>query len=694
MAATIPMKPGGQPLTEAEVDEVRRINDLVRQMETSFQERNQWYAKLERIAYLLEPPRIPEGFKEVALGVNSPMPLHIVNTIAAALTVNPPSIHFEPVRIGESSERNAGLRKNFFEASWTRQEDESQRALFRAFAHSVILYGEGILKTTTRAKRVWSSYGQFVKSQAATYDAQVKAGKIKRSDADDILNDSAEEYKRRMPYPIVTTDIPPQSFFYDLTEDGFTVCIEKKLVPYYETLQHYEMGVDSNGDIVPQAFGLPSHEWARFFPGNTRRMIMIEVWTSDKVSYLLQGQDSSPGVLVKTIKHRYGDKYTKTLNGPYFHCGGITTSSRELHLRNLGVLYGYTDIFRLFDSLITTLGQAAFFFGFPVLVQDPQPGVISPEEAQIGLAPQPEEDTRLSIKPGDRMPPGWHWEAPPQAGADIDKMLQFCREMSQLALPPIAQGVMSGDTSGYGINQLTTLARLYWDPIIQNMERCLAKRVGFESWLISNEIKENVYVEQGQPIIVRGRRMPRSPGMGNWLAIGPEDLSDVHRYSVRLDPETPSNELLDLRAHELKRQLRFESWEMGVTETGSEPDLVEFQLGLEDAKAYPEIQDDLKQQILQLLGKARAAADQQAQADLGQAGQLYAGPPPEATAPVNTMGTPVAPGAGMPITPTAPASGGGPPGMAVAGQGGGPGGVQGNPVQPNPPAAMNPLPGR
>ena len=151
-----------------------------------------------------------------------------------------------------------------------------------------------------------------------------------------------------------------------------------------------------------------------------------------------------------------------------------------------------------------------------------------------------------------------------------------------MALPSVVQGLMSGQESGYAINQASYLARLEWDPIVKQAERALSRRTGFESWLIEKRIGERVYAWGDLPT-----SGPFANSRAGFLSIGPEDLSGAHRYQEKLEPETPSNRVVELRAHSEMVAQRFESWEDAVEAMGNSPSEVELSWLLWDVKHDP-----------------------------------------------------------------------------------------------------------
>jgi hypothetical protein len=256
----------------------------------------------------------------------------------------------------------------------------------------------------------------------------------------------------------------------------------------------------------------------------------------------------------------------------------------------------------------------------------------------------------------------------------------------------VVKGTVAGDQSGYAINQAAHLARLAWDPIVSNAQTALGERVNFESWLIENRIGEKVYAWGEQRQKGRSNRAPTKAG---WLGIGPEDLNGIHRYEVRLDPETPSNRVIETRAVIEQMNARLISYEDAVTEMGSNPDEVELSWMTQDFKKTPEMQalvmSLVTQQVATITSRQIAATGM----DVG----AMAGTPPGMPVPnLNQAGAPPpnpvpTPGAGLPLAPPPP--GGGGPAMPAGGIPSlPPGPVPGTPAVLGPPAASIPLPGQ
>jgi hypothetical protein len=298
----------------------------------------------------------------------------------------------------------------------------------------------------------------------------------------------------------------------------------------------------------------------------------------------------------------------------------------------------------------------------------------------------------------------------PRVGIDVDKSQASLRGLVELALPSAVQGIVSGDTSGYALNQAAHLARLAWDPIVKNAETALSQRTGFESWLIQQKVGETTYAWSGAPGTsgaVRRALATAQKGPSGWLGVGPEELGGVHRYTVTLDPDVPANRALEVQTHESLVRNNFESTGQAVEALGLDPGETERQIIVQNVKKSPPVQDKLMERIQQQIG----LLDAQKLAGIGAAPDGTPNLPPEILAALGQLGGPGGPGGppglaalgglgplprqafqpgmGMPNQPTPQGS------VTGMGPGGGPpGNAPGTPWQPvNPPATAANVPG-
>lgn len=706
------------------------VTELVNQLRGDFSKRDDLYRTIEKAVHSEYDLNVPQAYKATAMQIRTPLAMNIVNTVTAALSVNPPSVNCEPLQRGLKGQQNAERREHFFEASWARQESDSRRPLLRLFMGSLVAKGEGVLKCVERSKAAWGEYR--ARSRKLLSDLEALDEDIDQDAKDQHYDRETEEYKKAAPYPIATTDVPPEQFYYWRNEDGFTACAEVSEVPYLECLDRYQQGLDAQGRVVPRAFALPRHEWQRVM-GNGRSLRRIEFWDHKDCSIVVSGpgqfrnaRRSTGGQTVKRItNHGYGNPYTKTLNGPYFHAQGIVTPSRLPEKAGLGVLYGFLSLFPALDTYLTIQSNSAFLTGFAAFRRRTPPGQLVPGipatgPGGAGAGPTLGNDAgdlqaRERIEPGYIYPYDIEPLEMPKSGPDLDKVILALRAMIEIALPSVVSGVISGDESGYALNQAAHLARLAWDPIVRNAERALAERVSWESYLIEKKVREPVYAFGNAPgagtrpvLLGRSRTAALDTARSvrqarqSWLSIGPEDLNGYHRYTVRLDPETPSNRVIEVRTHTEMVTQGFETRAQAIEALGGDPAEVQRGRMVEALMEDPEIVGRLRKRTFQRLGimtqEEAAAAQAQNGAPQGAQGMI---PPGAGMSPGQAQGFEAgAPNVfqpGQDGTPLMNGTGGPPsaPGNAAANRGGqqGLGNMAPRPQVPSTPGTHIPLPG-
>lgn len=701
--AALVATPGWNGSAALSQDRISASLDFVSDLREDFEKRDQIFKLIDQVVFLEQQVKIPENFKNSAIEVRTPFARHIANQIVAALSINNPKVHFDPIRFGDPGENEAAHRSRFFEASWMRQQREKRRRIFRLFMDAVVTKGEGIVKTQERKNRAWAKYTPYSQELLKELDKQVDQGYLDEDSRTRIWDAKTEEMKRKMPYPIETTEVPPETFYYQYGEDGFVRVAEVTAVPFYETLIRNGSALNERGKIVSfddaASLALPADRWGQCFDktASTRRTIeKIELWDHEKVQVILRGPGDFPssgvkqagsGRMVKEWYHGYGDPDLGVLRGPYFHASGILTSSREPHKARLSILYAYLHLFPLLNSLLTMQSQAAYSFSYPAYRRTTPPTYNLPE-SPFGSSADEIVNAREKIVPGAIFP---HDIAPmdqPHTSVDLDKAIQFVKSMIDLALPDTLQGAVTGEMAGYTLNQAAHLATLTWGPIVDNVQDCLSDRVGWESRLIDEHIGETVYV-WGQSAQTRRAGMKTQEKAG-WIGLGPQDIDGVHNYEVTLEPATINTDELELRVLKDELDMRLIDPAEAVRKRGRNPVEVERAWLLYELKQDPEIRNNLKQRIFQELG----TIEQQKMEALGPDGAPTApvsGLPPGAQAGVSQ---------GLPVTgfvPPAGATPAAPPPVAPPGPENinmSPGPAPGAPAGARPlPATHQPLPG-
>ena len=706
------------------------VTDVAQQLLSDYQARDQVLRATENVLFRRHAVAVPKAYEDSTIVVRAPIALDMVNTITAALTVNPPEVNFEPVASGSEAQNNAELREKFFTASWARQEQEAGRQLFRAFMWSLVAYGEAVLKTVERSQSAWKGYTRTVRELDKRMRdpgdpewGEYADGGARASEREKAYNELSDQAKRAASYPIKSTDVPPATFYRWLSgEGGMSVAAEIKSIPYLEGLTRFGAGLGTNGRVVAEErLGLPRSQWAGIMSG-VSSLDLVELWDWREVHYSLvgpgQGANASGlgrGTIVKSLPHTYGIADTHALRGPYFQAGGITTGQREPELMSLGVLFGYLDLFQLYDQLLTLTSNAAFMTGFPAYKRNAPPGAnmvgaigaaAGPGVAPFGIdGGERNAERPVQVVPGEVLPFDVSPIEPPRTGVDLHQAKEDTVGIFKRILPDALAGADAG-SSGYALNQSAYLGSLRYSPLLSNAQFALSERTSFESYLIETCIGEKVYAWGTLPVV--SPRRGYNPGVRGtqegWLAVGPDELGGAHRYRVALDAEVPSNKVLEVRTQVEMLQAGLTSRTQAMEELGQDPGAVERQLLVENLKRTPEIQKRLMDRIHQLLGIGQ---EQQLSELGGPPGPPPGGPgggppgPPGLPGPGGPgglqMGAPnaVQPGQGMPLAPPPPGSvtGAGSTGPAMA-PGGLPSNPGGMPTVQGPPANMRPLPGQ
>lgn len=643
------------PVSDSDAYQARAVQEIVEQMKGEFSERQRLYKRIEDVLHGRVKLNVPSAFERiVGRPSRSPLPQQHRHTIVAALSDDPPEVTVPQLGFGESWQENGSLRGHFFNASWRRQEFDARRPLQRLFMDAMVTKGEGILKTVERTKQAWSGYGSLsskVLKELMDQGWQAKSTDERRKEYDR----RTEEYKAQAPYPITTTDVLPETFFYKRGEQGFTLCVEDKQVPYLDTLARFA-GEDGSpkfslrgGKIVPAALGLPVNEWATSMSG-TNLLRMVEVWTWKYCWYILCGPDQGvgDGLIVKKIQHGYGDPATQTLRGPYFHTHALVTHERAPQHAGMGLLTPFLDLYVLYDearAMRAANGHRTAYAAFTD--ESDNVGGIPEAGGGFGLdgTEQAAQRQPFVITPGAVLPGKLRPLEQPRAGVDFNVFEANLRADLDMVVPGVLNGLVpqGEDPSGWQFAQRVHNARLYFSPMVGGAQRAFSERVGFESWLIEHKIGERVYV-RGE--IVKGDKTRTGQ-----LSIGPEDLKGLHDvYDVKLEPKLPSTEIVEIRKHAEATTQGFESQADAVTALGRNPEEVRKQRLLEQFQDSDPVKQRVFQRLDQLLGQRELQALQDANASAQQYNAAAGQPDPGAA--LGGMNNPVVPGQNAPVAPT------------------------------------------
>ena len=658
------------------------VMDVVTELRGAFSARDALYRQLNELVFREREIHIPRAYQRYALSVHSPLAFYVCHVLASTLSANDKAIQLAPFQTGQAGDINATRRERWHESAWERQEDDAQRSLYFPWMFALVQKGEAIFKTMQRSQRLWKDYYHFSND---LYQRLAKDDSLTQDQREESYSKRADEYKRQAPFPIVTTDVVPESFWYILTEDGISCAVEALEIPYNRAFALFKGGRSVDGkEITPAALGLP-HAEGDGRSGTSDMVKLFALWDCKHVTYCVDAPHTSESYVAKSVAHNYGDERRGVLKGPFFRCEGLPTGQRRHDLRSVGLLWAFMDIFPLIDAALTSQGQVSFYTGWPWLEQDPQVlgkgGGVSPEESWGDIPNSGDQKLQeITVEPGEALPPGLRFAQPPRTGGELDSFMARLMYFMELLLPPVLRGGGNA-TSGYDTNQRVHMSLLNLDMFVKNAQRCLSRR---EAWIdeLITLIGETVYVEHAVkvPYQVRAR--------AEYLGLGPEDVARGRHYHVRLEPSTPSNEALLVKQLMDEKMAGWETDAGALERLGRNYDEVQLQRQIEETMNSPQVKQEINRQIFQRLGVEQQEQLQQANQQFAELlGQGYGQPPggPPSMMPANQGGV-YAPGVNMPTGPP-----GAQPGQSPGGGGRPPGGSSG--VR-RPPANAYPLPGQ
>lgn len=621
-------------------DTAGQVLEVVRDLQAPLQSRRADQARMRSLIYQQHSVSIPEAYRATALQVKNPKPFKTVKHWTDTVTKDPPQVN----RPAVPTARKAATYEKFMEAAWHKMQEDAKRNLYVPFMWSLVANGESWLKIYEQTKSFWAPYYQYSRATAKALDAKGLDEDSRRSE----YRRRTEDYKQRpdLLFPIVMEYVSPASIAYLRGSHGLTAVAETKKIPYHEAVATFRKPKDApwglvDGKIVPEAAGLGIPEGISAL-GSATELTLTELWLCDEVYYVLEGVNAEPGhgVLVRSVKHGYGNPQTRCLYGPYQLAEGIQTDDSDPRFSSLGLLFATQNLHPALDSLLTMRQNGAYLFAFPSLSEDSKPGeMTSPEQFQG------EDDNEApdlwNYEPG-RKYRNLRFVDPPKLSVDLNVAINDLRQMVEEDAPSAVLGGSPGD-SGYQDHQAIWQANLSVNSIIQGAEKCLAESFAFIARIIATKIKEPVHVygelppEQGQK---------SKPG---WLTLGPDDLPDGdYGCTVTFKSDNPASNVITTRTQIEMLGATLTDWDSAVEATGQNPDEVELRQMIHQGKEMlkPQI---IEEAVMAATGKAQQeamGAEQQMDAEAMQTGAVRQG--------LSQQPDVATPGQGMPIQPPGP----------------------------------------
>ncbi len=643
------------------------------------------------------PIAIPDELRLVDIQIHDPSGADEVQRISAALSVNPFAVTIIPASPADTAQRNATLREKFSEevmkvagqrtpgfdtftmavdaavgdgGAWTKlvfskdlwenrysikpdqyereyQEDLEQRGdrKRKRIANAVTDYDKR--QTDFRGGR-GDNPGAY--SEPEDDEPMPKTGSQRYIDATDDAAKAAGP-----PFTWVCCDALTIYPVWQGVKLGEVLEIEKR--PRSAVFRQYRLGYDKGGNItggrlIAEEMGQGSSE-----PAGRNEVRVLQHWDDTWCTVVivggnLHGQESAH--VLKQWRHRYK-------RPPYFFAPGLMRN----YWRNRKVGWGVAATKRYlinYRSFLWTLhAQVCARDALTPLVEETSPDQASMSIGQAGTKQTPTAPQKWNLREIIRLEAGRTLKplAWPQVAESLRQQIQLVSEaIDRLTTPRVTSDIGSGlEGAGFAISQVLQETKIRHNPITQSIERMLVDAIKFMWHLVTNVVKEKVWVY--------------AEGDDGWIGCGPDDLKDTVAVKVTLDPEKPSAKLIERRYHLEGIKGGIESLDEAIEAEGRNPDEVRLGIALDRMRQspwYTKLQD---QYVLDEAGMGDLLKEAQQVASSGMLPGME-----------NVMGAPTAmggapPGMGGPVVPDMA-------NLAMAPGGGG--------LGPTPPGAMGPAP--
>jgi hypothetical protein len=150
-----------------------------------------------------------------------------------------------------------------------------------------------------------------------------------------------------------------------------------------------------------------------------------------------------------------------------------------------------------------------------------------------------------------QLPPGWHLKflEAPAGGKDLNDLIIIVKQLIDVAgVPSIMRGASGAGDSGYMANQMLAAAQMMYKQSTLALQRQLEKATEFSHWLVSNVIKQTVYVLGWEEVNPKTGK-PLSTASQGWLGLSPDsgskniaNLKFLGPISFQFRPTLPTDE--------------------------------------------------------------------------------------------------------------------------------------------------------
>ncbi len=475
--------------------------ERIRTLATKFRE----LCRLDRAVH------IPKEYKAISREVRTPFVRDSWHRTTAAMVAKTPVIHCQPKDEKRQEYRDAAnIAERADSAMLERMNKEAGTDITYQLAAGLVRDGESVL-TVLHRPDAWARFPKRLPDEDA-----------------DAYTERAASYKRGVDLPIVWRSVDRLSLVFENGEYGNAWAIDygEFARPYLRKLYGY-----SDDRVEPDSSleGHPLPEGLRATSTGVR--VRLQFWTEDEWHVIVDGMEV-PG-------WPKPNPYRPFL--PYFRAKAYDSES---------LLYSLLFLVPRLDELLTMKLNWGILGAYPsaVIKQAPTniPTLVDGPMGDSGLLAKTKPrqviwipGKSIHLAPGEEL----GFMAPPPIGKDLNDLIILFKSMIDIAgIPSVMRGISGPGDSGYLANQMRDAVMMAFRMAVLALQRQHEQAMEFTHWLISNKVRQPVYVFGWDEVNVKTGK-PRRKAQQTWLGLAPEkaganvaDLSKVGSVQFRFRP--------------------------------------------------------------------------------------------------------------------------------------------------------------
>lgn len=579
--------------------DLRYIQELKTELQQLYADQDTQITEMREVRELKRAVPIDKDLRIADIEIRDPTATDEIQRVAATFSVNPFRITVKTPATVTSDKRQANATKReHFSEEVLRVAGQRAPGLDTFRRSCDACPGDGAAWTKFLYSRdYWDErYRIRLRDEEANYEVERSAWQAKASkwdeehpeagdderggrpqepeSADSRFNRKTEAAKKRAGPPFAWLFCDPLTIYPVWTAGTLTQVLEVQERPRLATFRQYQLREDKDGNVVPDELGQGAAE-GQSAGGVASKVLYVELWDKEWATVaVLPSTGGGAGRIVKQWRHGYGQV-------PYFWAPGLWFSYWSNRKVGWSIAQAKRFLVEYRSFLWTLHAQVAARDTFAPLQEVQESDVAASIIGDAGTpkaAEQPQKPVKWGlreiVKPGQ----GRHLEAikfPEVASALKEQIALVSEAIDKLDTPRVAGNIGSGlEGAGFAINQILAEIKVRNNPLMVGLEQMIRDVVRFLWHLIRVKVKERVWVYS------------ESSDAG-WLSAGPEDLEDDVTLRVELDPERPSDKLIQVRVEHERLQAGTTFEDAAIERLGDNPDEVRQGKALQRMRATP-----------------------------------------------------------------------------------------------------------